>query len=153
MNEDYSLDHSYMPEQHGFSYWPGTTYHFRVKIRDRIGNSTVSDDKTFQTPVAVVTTGNGTFTATRLFVGQFGNTKYNLKLGDPDGVQSFVVKKVNGTTFSDYGALTVWGGSPSCLKSLDSGTVTLESSDFPIVVQVTDCSGQNSSIQADMPTQ
>ncbi|MBI2627226.1 MAG: peptidoglycan-binding protein [Parcubacteria group bacterium] len=113
------------------------------------------------TPTPTVTTsagsGNSTLTATRLFIGQYDNTKYSITVNDPDGIWEFLIG-CNGVC-ANYGQATFFGGggvSSSCSTSstsVSSSTVTLNSSDFPINGYVIDCKNSSTkyTIQAPMP--
>lgn len=76
-------------------------------------------------------TGNASLTLAQLFPGQYSNTKFSITVADPDGVSEFSIKKTNGAS--------LYGGNPSCAKSTTSGTVTIESADFPLSGYVLDC--------------
>lgn len=129
-----------------------TTYYFKVVSKDSSGNLATSDGQSFTT-LGVVSSGSGnsTFSVQRLFIGQYNNTKYLLSLSDPDGIGDFEIKTAGGAF--------VWGGSPrggspSCPSGpIDSGTVDLLSSDFPLHGWIIDCVnvGVKYQLQASMP--
>lgn len=82
------------------------------------------------------TASNSQLNVTRLFIGQYNNTKYNVVVSDTDGISKLLINKANGNYLMT--------GSPPCSTSVSSGTVTLYPSDFPLSGTVNDC--KNSSI-------
>ncbi len=135
-----------------------TTYYFQAMSKDSSGNLSRSDGQSFTTSGTVSGgAGNSNLTATRLFPGQYDNTKYNVTVTDPDGVGSFLIGCAGGKICSDYSQSTFFGGGPNtppCLTSVSSGTVTLSPSDFPIEGWIIDCVNTNTkyTIQASMPS-
>lgn len=107
-----------------------------------------ADDKYSYDTVSVIAPVAGTNTPssaalTQLFPGQYSNTKFSIKISDEDGLKEFSVKKVDGT-FVYSGSPGAAGNTGSCtgtapFKSVDSGTVTLQNSDFPLTATVIDC--------------
>src|SRR3989344_8848722 len=89
--------------------------------------------------------GNSTLNIERLFPGEFDNTRYSLTLEDPEGISVFLINKAGGDP--------VWGGEPSCLSPIESDTVTLEPSDFPLSGYVIDCENEDvqNNVEASMP--
>ncbi len=75
--------------------------------------------------------GNTTLIVERLFPGQYDNTKYIIKVKDPDKIQSLAVNKADGSG--------IVGGAPPCMEEVPSSTVTLLPSDFPLKATVNDC--------------
>ncbi|MBI2453573.1 fibronectin type III domain-containing protein, partial [Candidatus Peregrinibacteria bacterium] len=78
-----------------------------------------------------------------------GSNKYTLKVEDADGIKEFLIKKNNESTLyggspGASGNSTVCTGS-SPVKSVESGTLTLESSDFPLNAWLADCLGNGGS--------
>ncbi|MEK7479206.1 MAG: immunoglobulin-like domain-containing protein [Patescibacteria group bacterium] len=94
--------------------------------------------------------GDASITVTRLFPGEYNNTKYSLALSDPDGLSKFEIKKSDGSI--------IWsgspeGGTPPCPASIETGTITLNPSDFPLQGWVSDCLNSDTQypIQASIP--
>lgn len=146
VREEYTTEHSFSLSQQGSSYrlWPGTTYSFRISTTDRNGVMVKSAYQTFQSLPAEFAPGNTSLSLQRLFVGQYNNTKYSFVLKDPDGFRNLSVKKVNGTA--------IMGGSGGCGNTtIESTTITLDPTDFPIIALVEDCAGNFARVQADMP--
>lgn len=63
----------------------------------------------------------------------YGPTKYTITFKDLDGIGYSSVKTTTG--------IGLIGGYPPCYTSLNSGTITIEDSDFPISWKVGDCIG------------
>ncbi len=82
---------------------------------------------------------NGTVLVTRLFINEYGNTKYSLSVRDPEGVGSFSVKKTSGASS--------FSGGGNCALAVNSGTVTLQSTDFPLAAVITDCGNPSSTTE------
>ena len=104
----------------------GTILHFLI-----CGNLTTTSNYSFTTLGTVFSgPGNSVLTIERLFVGQFDNTKYKLNLSDPEGISEMSIMTA--------GNSPIWGGSPKngtppCPAGpINSGTVTLNPSDFPL---------------------
>jgi len=95
----------------------------------------------FLVPLAVSTTS--VLKLQRLFPGQYDNTKYNIIVEDPDGIKELLVKKADGGS--------MFGGEPPCMTKVDSGTVTLLPSDFPLTGYAIDCKNSTVDISAQMP--
>ncbi|MBI2635391.1 MAG: peptidoglycan-binding protein [Parcubacteria group bacterium] len=136
---------------------PATTYYFQVISTDSGGNIAKSSGQSFITLGTVSSgTGNSGLAATRLFPGQYDNTKYNVTVTDPDGIGSFLISCAG--ICSNYGQSTFVGGDPKngtppCPTSVPSGTVTLSPSDFPVQGWIIDCANASTkyTVQASMP--
>ncbi len=119
------------------TYWtiPSTTIPGNYKVVVYLGtytNYSVKDESNAAFSIVAASAINNTsLTVQRLFPGQYNNTKYNVITEDPDGIQKIIVKKANGSTLQT--------GNPPCSKKVETGTVDLLSSDFPLVASVNDC--------------
>ncbi|MBI1985029.1 MAG: hypothetical protein HYS60_02930 [Candidatus Wildermuthbacteria bacterium] len=80
--------------------------------------------------------GNSSISLDQLFPGQYDNTKYNITLGDPDGLHTIRVTKAGG---GHQMSGTPANGNPPCPTSINSGTITLRPSDFPLKAVIKDC--------------
>ena len=144
----------------------GTSYSYTVVAYDAAGNvsaqsSPVSVSTLSQTASTTVTSTATTTTSSapnnsvlaiiRLFPGQYDNTKYSLSLSDPDGIGDLNVNKASGSY--------IWSGSPRSgnppcpAGPIETGTLTLNPSDFPLSGYVIDClnSGVQYPVQVSMP--
>lgn len=120
------------------------TYPMNLQTRAVMTEKKLEISAPFSVTMPSITTTTGTpATVTVTALTQYGNNKYNLKVEDADGLKEFSIKKAGGAS--------IYGGSPGAsgstgacggantFKSVDSGTVTLETSDFPLSASVTDC--------------
>lgn len=118
--------------------------------------STASSSVT-SSSVTPVSTSNVTVTLTRLFIGEFDNTKYAFTISVAGGFRSVAVKRLDGAAFASYGsATTIFGaGSESAVGCIPftraSPSVTITPADFPIVAVGTDCSGATFTARVDTP--
>jgi len=135
-----------------------TLYTFRVYNNDAKGNSAVLStgyppEHTFTTTGNAISSGpgNSSLNVSRLFVGQYDNTRYLVTLNDPDGMGDIEIDKAGG------GILSVGsprGGNPPCPTTMNTGTVTLQPSDFPLKGWVIDCvhTGVKYNVEATQPS-
>lgn len=80
--------------------------------------------------------GNSSISIEQLFPGQYNNTKYRVTLSDPDGLGEIRVNKADGSFLMGGNPKN---GNPPCLTSVNTGTVTLQPSDFPLRGVIKDC--------------
>jgi len=113
----------------------GTTSSVTVTIPATAGQSTTGP----------APTPNSRITLNQLLPGQYNNTKFNIQLHDPEGVQEFSVNKSSGeSVYSGYTGA-------ACVFTLTSSNLTLVAGDGPLTATITDCAGNVVTLTATVP--
>ena len=119
----------------------GTSYYYRVRARDAVGNRSTSEEYRLRTLNRPEDPNDSILTVTQVLAGQYDDVKYTVSVYDADGLGEIYVKAADGTVIwnarAKYG---LYGGIRPCPKEpVKTDALTFSPEHFPLTGYVVDC--------------